>query len=739
MPDATDDWFERYGPSQTRSVAPSASAADDWFEKYGPSQASPANAAAEPAPVPANAREAAWTQIPGHEGMQQRPPVDAPNQLGTDVSAAAGQIVPSIKRNFSAGVEQARQGIHELSQGDILPSGVHGVPSTTTTLSGNQVPATGLAVDKPGGALRALGGVAGALGSPYTGLTQPFEPIVDKATGVPGTGEKLAMLGPGGATKAVRSGLPAVTSATEALSQTPMVARSIAAAPKTRAAQEVLDLLGTPEAAAESLRRMEANPRLALMDTNETARTSAGNIAANPDAPIAQQKMHTAHEERVNARADNVSDAVEEALGPAPDVKATRDKLKASLGTVGKTEIDPVVKGIQQPIDIMPAVKIIEDKLGPEVMNAIRRKETPPGLGEPEQRMIALRRQLLGSLAAGDTKKAPTAMMASPSVNNTGVTLNPERAHWLQSEIRAEASELSASASGAERSLGNRVLYPVRQALVNAIDQAAGGKYKPALAKYRDANNVDEAFYKGFNVLKPGGLDDFPEYWRAWRADPKLSPQELEAAKEGARTAVRGTIEGYKNGARRGETAVEPEFVRDRFEALFGAKETERLQSLLKDARDMTTTNARLYQNSKTYTNMAAERRNRVRPATPEPGNASALSPTGLLTAGLSSGLGSYLLESGPGLYGSAAATAIGATWAAERGVKRALQYAGHKSDKARQGHLADLLSASSGPKRDEAMAILRRAAKPAPKAGPGSSKKLVNLVGSPLARAFQQ
>ena len=83
--------------------------------------------------------------------------------------------------------------------------------------------------------------------------------------------------------------------------------------------------------------------------------------------------------------------------------------------------------------------------------------------------------------------------------------------HTFQSALRAKAEDLLSSSTGADRQLG-RALMDVRNQVVNAIDaaspqikQADGtsiGTYKSALAKYRDANDIEDAFKKGGLVTK---------------------------------------------------------------------------------------------------------------------------------------------------------------------------------------------------------------------------------------------
>jgi hypothetical protein len=115
-----------------------------------------------------------------------------------------------------------------------------------------------------------------------------------------------------------------------------------------------------------------------------------------------------------------------------------------------------------------------------------------------------------------------------------------------------EVRDLTTSATGSDRRLG-RELATVQDSLVNQIDQATAGKYRPARAQFRTDMQVMDAFDKGSEILqnratKAGLREDTPDAWREWTGN--ASPEELKAAQLGARSMIEQKIGGLRKAVR---------------------------------------------------------------------------------------------------------------------------------------------------------------------------------------------
>lgn len=611
------------------------------------------------------------------------PPLPAPfEDVKRDITQAPGNAVSGVTNAFSRGAQTFSQGYNALKSGDVLPSGLEWKPGATTTLTGDQRATSTPVFRNPGGLAQTAGGAASVLTSPLAALN-PVSDILTKTTGDPEFGSRAAILLPGGAGGKLAGAM----------------------LPESRALQTIIDHVGR-ENIPSVLARLESNPRLSLMDVSEPMRTFAGGLASDPELG-AQNIMRQASDARLGARKDIVQDAISDTLGRTPNVKKTLDGYKANIRAVGTNQIQPIVDKAGM-VDLSPVLKSIDEQLGPTIADAVKSGDLPAlsNLSPQEAKLIQIRRKIVGGVPESDIAgaKEPSATMR---------LVDAAQAHKLQSQLRSEASSYIASADGAQRYVGGTVTMPIRNQIVDAIDANTGGAYKQGLTKYREANQIDEAFEKGFSALKAGGIEDFPEYWKAWKGE--ASKDEIKAAQLGTLTAMRREIGAMQNGARRGENAIAPDFIRDRVETLFGPKRTENLHQLLQDARDMSETNARLYQGSKTATTTAAQNALRVR----QPGASagSALTPFGLGAAALAGGFSEM------GLVGLGA----GALRAGHIGT----QYVARAADRAHNAQLGQMISAGEGPIRDQLIAALRNAQ--APVGQPTFAQRAGGLARSPV------
>lgn len=126
------------------------------------------------------------------------------------------------------------------------------------------------------------------------------------------------------------------------------------------------------------------------------------------------------------------------------------------------------------------------------------------------------------------------------------------------------------------------------------------GSYKSALSDYRDEFHIQDAFEHGHDAIitNSKAINNRPEFFKQWVKN--ASPEELNAAKEGARIAIDTQINGFKHAARRGTDVGEVEFNRQRIEALFGKEEADKLFTTLKHEREIADTNNKVIQGSQT-------------------------------------------------------------------------------------------------------------------------------------------
>ena len=196
--------------------------------------------------------------------------------------------------------------------------------------------------------------------------------------------------------------------------------------------------------------------------------------------------------------------------------------LKTSAANVGKSQIEPAVNN-SGPVDLSGVIQNIDSKLKPGV-NSVMTMGQPLPFTEVKKELAQVRGNL---------------------TDNKSIRTDPKDLHVFQSNLRARADDLLNSADGKDRQIGY-ALMDARNQIVDAIDKASpqakdvngnmSGTYKPALSKFRDEKQIEDAFIKGTQIgsNRPGQWDDRPEFWEDWIS--KASKQELEAAKEGART-----------------------------------------------------------------------------------------------------------------------------------------------------------------------------------------------------------
>lgn len=483
----------------------------------------------------------------------------------TDAEIAESNRVANARTTPFTELPIVRQGIKGFKEGRELAG------SGYVDISQNR-PATGVGKVVLGHAQQALN-VIPILPTIAAGTEQ-----LAKITGNPNFAERAELV--------ATSGLP-IAKAGKVLTNT---------MPSSRAVTTIVDAIGKDKI-PEVIDKLRSNPRLTLMDVDPNVQVISQGLAARPGEP--RNILDKVVKGRTDTKLDAVTGAIDEAMGVPVNIANKVTELKTKIKETGK-EINPIIKGTGA-VDITPVIARIDAKLKPGVNSVITMGEPLP-LGDIEKSLQGVRKLL---------------------TDDKSVRTDAQNLHNLQSSLRAKADDLLASTSGQDRQLG-RALMDVRQQIVNSIDAASPkiknidgtetGSYRPALAKYRDINDVDSAFKKGREITKnrSGYLDDDPSYWEKWVKDATAA--ELEAAREGARLAYRQQMGSVTNAARKGTEIPLVDFNVEKLKLLFGKEEVNAMNKALTDERLLSDTNNKLMQGSMTAMRLLGAEATKVRP-----------------------------------------------------------------------------------------------------------------------------
>jgi hypothetical protein len=527
-------------------------------------------------------------------------------------------------QNYQSGNALAAAGRQERAAGQGFPS----------------FPSIDPATWSPGGYLKTGFGHAGAVLAPVSALVQTLvEDPVTKISGNPEAGARAGFV--------VDAALPGPGA---------IFARKLAKStmPESRAVNALVYAAG-PENIPAAVARMKDNPRLALMDVSDPVRTMAQGLI-DPAQPKAQTVLTNAVKTRMKEAPDVVNSAYTQAMGPAPDVVKLVGELKESARKAGREAIEPAVKNAK-PVDVQPVITAIDEKLKPGI-TAMLDPGTRLPLSEIDQELLRLKSHL---------------------TDGKNVLFDAKKLHEIQSNIGDQAFQLSKSSDAKQRMLGHQ-LRDFNEKLIDQIDVASGGAYRPARANFKDAKDIHEAFDSGFDTLKNrsgvSGLGDRPEAFQAWMK--AATPEEIAARRLGTRADIDQKINSVKNPALAGTDITKIEYNREKLAMLFGDKEAGRLIRRMEDASDQAVTNAKLIANSKTAETLAAQKAMEVR----QVGGGNPLQYVAPVAA--------ELVGQGAGLPGVGAGSAI-ALGLAHRGA----QFIGKKSDLSRNVRIARGASAT--------------------------------------------
>jgi hypothetical protein len=648
-------------PTQGGAATPDAVVATQpsWLEAHGfvlPGSSQPTNAppAAPAVRMLGNRPLEDWETTPGAPNPHTAPPPksafeqirDAINPVPV-ISGVLSDALSSGLGAFRSGAALTGSGLQDLQNRNYLPS----FPSSDPTLWG------------AGGALKIIVGALGAATSPISGTVDALvaHPVTE-LTGNPDIGNRAAIV------------------ANMALGLPKAVAVAKNTSPANRAINALVNAVG-PENIPGAVARLNSNPRLALMDVSDPVRTMAQGLI-DPAQPTAQNILSTAVKDRMATAPTAVNDAYTQTMGAAPDVVKSVQALKQKAQDVGSQMIQPAIASAG-PVDITGVVNSLDKTIGPYALKALQANETPKlPMTNAQQTAWALRQRLRGDLPDRDA-----------------MFLDAPQAHEIQSQLRYEASQLASSAVGSERLTAGQV-GDVRGQLVNAIDAAANGTYKPALAKYRDALSVQQAFEEGFDTLKNRsgvpGLDDRPEAFAQWMQ--YASPEEIAARQLGTRADIDQKINGMRFAARHGAGIPDVAYNQQKLAMLFGEQPAAKIIQRMNDIRDEAVTNAKLLASSKTAETLAGQNALAVPKVEPfRLGSiTSALAPSALAEAG------AEYMGMPPGLTGAgllAGGLALG-------GARRLGQTVQRQSALARNVAIARAASAT-GPARQQVIGAL--------------------------------
>lgn len=504
--------------------------------------------------------------------------------------------------------------------------------------------------------------------------------------------------------------------------------------------------------------RLESNPKLTLMDVAPTVRGNAAGLATDPRNVPAMNQLNQFQQIRMADRSGDAVNIFEDALGKTPNMAKTIDDLKQQSVDVGKKVIQPAVENAA-PIPVKSLTAPIDRMIGSSEAIA---GETPRIPLDPTQiRLLQLRKQitsgevaplnervkfsidpineaiksgkmsadrmadftearrLLNSARRGSTSEEDLLSGLKELANKQKIvgpiddavkmiTKGPteyrsaEFVHGLQSRLREEASNLSKSATGSDRNMGSS-LHDARDKLVDQIDKASGGAYRPGLKQYAESKAVDEAFKEGFSVFSnptgaEGMIANHPDMWKKW----------MEGASDTEKRAVaQGILFGANNkimNTRRGLDVPENSYAHERISSVVGKPNADEIVRRLGDWRDIAETDNLLTKNSATAVRQAGQVARSVRDARSGHDILQSLMPAAVV------GGAAHLASGGSGLLSAiAAGTAIGAG--------KAANYAGKAHDLASNKAYAQWASAT-GSKKDDLISALRAMAE---KQNPGN------------------
>lgn len=413
------------------------------------------------------------------------------------------------------------------------------------------------------GAAKIVGGAAGRLFSPLSGIIEGgvSDPITD-ITGNKDIGYKAGFI--------VGSLIP-VGRTGKAIN---------AARPTNKALSTLIENIGSENLPAV-VSAMKSNPRLAPADLSPRVLQDTQHLFANEGSQIDYLAKTSAG--RMAGAKDAVETAYDAATGLPVNAVTKLKALEDAAKKVGSEQINPAIAGAK-PVDLTDAIKHIDETLKPGVMSKISNETM---LADPDiKKRLAVVKQYL--------------------TDGKSVRTDANELHQIQSALRRAASDMISSSDGGARQAGH-ALMQVRNKVVDAIDTASGGKYKSALAHYKDEKHINDAFNYGYESVFTNSkkLEARPEFTEKWFKG--LTDAEKEAAREGARLQLDTQMNNFRFAARKGQEIPEAQFNKDKLELLFGKEKTDTLVKALKDERAIANTHNKIIEGTQTAMRTASK------------------------------------------------------------------------------------------------------------------------------------
>jgi hypothetical protein len=553
-------------------------------------------------------------------------------------------IADSIAENFNSGRATVSEGLNDLT---------------------SNKPASGVG--------KVAMGALGTVFSPVTGLIEGgvATPVAD-ITGSKNIGERAGALAglitpvPGvgsagsvgvNAVNKVAGGLPVLNKASTYS--------------KNKALSTLVENIG-PENLPQVVAAMKANPRLGPADLSPRVLQDTQHLFASDGPQIDYLAKTSAN--RMAGSKNAVIDAYDTSGGVSPDLAAKVLELSNSAKKVGTEAIQPAIAGAK-PVDVTNTMAEIDKVLKPGVMNVVTSESGLP--------LAAVKKEL--------------AQVKAYLGNKDEMRTSAEDLHKFQSGLRTTAESLLRSSTAADKELG-KSLMNVRNNLVADIDAASGGKYKPALSKYRDEMHISDSFKEGYDGVFSSSkkMENDPSFTKKWFDG--LTDHEKQAAREGARARIATEIGTARNPALAGESFSRSDFNQEKLAVLFGKEEAAKLIKTLQEERTIANTHNKIVEGSQTAMRTASKSQFALPTKTEVMQSAPAVAAVeaGNFFMGGMPGVGSGLLAAAKG--GAMAKDAIRMKLAREHNARYA-QYALPTEGPSRDALIAALERQIPGPK----------------------------------------
>lgn len=345
------------------------------------------------------------------------------------------------------------------------------------------------------------------------------------------------------------------------------------ALPKNTSLAALVEHIGRENLPA-AVAAMKANPRLGPADLSPKVLQSTQELFVNGGPAV--NYLKTTSDARMAGSKNAIIDAYDTSGGVSPDLAGKVLELSNAAKKVGTDAIQPAIAGAK-PVDVTNTMAEIDKILKPGVMNVVTSESGLP--------LTAVKKEL--------------AQIKAYLGNKDEMRTNADDLHKFQSGLRTTAESLMRSSTAADKELG-KSLMNVRNNLVADIDVASGGKYKPALSKYRDEMHISDSFKEGYDGVFSGSkkMENDPSFTKKWFDG--LTDHEKQAAREGARARIATEIGSARNPALAGESFARSDFNQDKLAVLFGKDEAAKLVKTLQEERTIADTHNKIVGGSQT-------------------------------------------------------------------------------------------------------------------------------------------